>query len=337
MVIGAMHIHIAILLFAFERWFLHHDLLGHSCMVKFSSVRFESIDVFFSLSLLVTNFSFLGRFLFDVRLDVSQNFACLSNIHLEGSTVTPIESEKSPLGSASTGRLSFVQLLQDHYLLLICGYLYALDVICAFLWQIFDPHRIVLAIGSVRKTVLPSTKEFLRLQIQRLNVDTIVINQLYYCHSEYRQKLLGLLYFYKSLFLVVGGYLAAKTRHVHISALNDSKFIVWSIYTVVLTSLFTVIVMNSLQNLRTHIAISLIVLLMTSFILCLIFLPKVLKLKHRQREEVLSKDLYMDQSRTRRLAVEISYFESHRYAQLQNRELKAEIVRVRNQQGRIGD
>ena len=52
-------------------------------------------------------------------------------------------------------------------------------------------------------------------------------------------------------------------------------------------------------------------------------------MKNRHREEVLSKDLYMDKSRTRRLAVEISYFESYRYAQLQNRELKAELVRVR--------
>jgi hypothetical protein len=36
----------------------------------------------------------------------------------------------------------------------------------------------------------------------------------------------------------------------------------------------------------------------------------------------------MDDSRTRRLAVEISYFEAYRYAQLQNRELKTELVRV---------
>ena len=37
----------------------------------------------------------------------------------------------------------------------------------------------------------------------------------------------------------------------------------------------------------------------------------------------------MDDSRTRRLAVEISYFEKYRYAQLQNRELKTELIRVR--------
>lgn len=34
MVIGAMHIHIAILLFALDQWFLEHNLLGHACMVK---------------------------------------------------------------------------------------------------------------------------------------------------------------------------------------------------------------------------------------------------------------------------------------------------------------
>ncbi|CAF4333406.1 unnamed protein product, partial [Rotaria sordida] len=35
----------------------------------------------------------------------------------------------------------------------------------------------------------------------------------------------------------------------------------------------------------------------------------------------------MDDSRTRRLVVEISYFEAYRDAQLQNRELKTELVR----------
>jgi hypothetical protein len=53
-----------------------------------------------------------------------------------------------------------------------------------------------------------------------------------------------------------------------------------------------------------------------------------LKLKNLHREEVVSKELYMDHSRTRRLAVEISYFEAYRYAQLQNRELKTELIRV---------
>jgi hypothetical protein len=106
-------------------------------------------------------------------------------------------------------------------------------------------------------------------------MDTVVSDQLYHCDSRYRHKIVPFIYFYKSLFLIVGGYLAAKTRHVHVAALNDSKFIVWSIYTVVLTSLFTVIVMISIQNLRTYIVLAVIVVVMTTFIICLIFVPKV--------------------------------------------------------------
>ncbi len=34
MVIGAMHIHIAILLFGLDQWFLERNILGHACMVK---------------------------------------------------------------------------------------------------------------------------------------------------------------------------------------------------------------------------------------------------------------------------------------------------------------
>ncbi|CAF4600296.1 unnamed protein product, partial [Rotaria sp. Silwood2] len=32
MVIAAMHIHIAILLFGFDQWFLEHNILGHACI-----------------------------------------------------------------------------------------------------------------------------------------------------------------------------------------------------------------------------------------------------------------------------------------------------------------
>ena len=106
-------------------------------------------------------------------------------------------------------------------------------------------------------------------------MDTIVSDEIYYCDSKYRQKILPFIYLYKSLFLIMGGYLAAKTRDVHISALNDSKFIVWSIYIVVLTSLFTVILMISIQSLRTYVILCFAVIIMTSVILCLVFLPKV--------------------------------------------------------------
>ncbi len=41
MVMGAMHIHISILLFGLDEWFLDRNLLGHACMVN-------EIEIFFS-------------------------------------------------------------------------------------------------------------------------------------------------------------------------------------------------------------------------------------------------------------------------------------------------
>ncbi|CAF4025967.1 unnamed protein product, partial [Rotaria sordida] len=274
MVIGAMHIHIAILLFGFDQWFLEHNILGHACILR--------------IFLFSGGFSLTFGSMFLKTLRVYRIFT----------------SHDRPLLQS--------KLLQDYYLLLICLHIYGIDVICTIVWQFLDPHVIEFTYGSIR----------------RLDVDTVVSDEIYHCNSKYRQKILPFIYFYKSLFLIVGGYLAAKTRHVHISALNDSKYIVWSIYIVVLTSLFTVIVMISIKNLRSYIVLCFVVIIMTSVIMCLVFLPKVLKLKRRYRQDVVSKELYMDDSRTRRLVVEISYFEAYRYAQLQNRELKTELVRL---------
>ncbi|CAF1614382.1 unnamed protein product, partial [Rotaria sp. Silwood1] len=273
MVIGAMHIHIAIFLFGFDQWFLEHNILGHACILR--------------IFLFSGGFSLTFGSMFLKTLRVYRIFT----------------SHDRPLLHS--------KLLQDYYLLLICSHIYSIDVICTIIWQFLDPHFIEFTYGSIR----------------RLDMDTVVSDEIYHCNSKYRQKILPFIYFYKSLFLIIGGYLAAKTRHVHISALNDSKFIVWSIYIVVLTSLFTFIVMISIRNLHTYIVLCFVVIIMTNIIICVVFLPKVLKLKNQYREEILSKELYMDDSRTRRLAVEISYFEAYRYAQLQNRELKTELVR----------
>lgn len=59
-----------------------------------------------------------------------------------------------------------------------------------------------------------------------------------------------------------------------------------------------------------------------------LFSLQILELKNTNRNDLVSKDLYLDDSRTRRLIAEISCFEAYRYAQLQNRELKTELVRV---------
>ncbi|CAF5138330.1 unnamed protein product, partial [Rotaria sp. Silwood1] len=49
--------------------------------------------------------------------------------------------------------------------------------------------------------------------------------------------------------------------------------------------------------------------------------------RRKSLHAVVSKDLVVGESRTRRFVVEISYYEKYRYAQLQNRELKTELIR----------
>lgn len=97
MVIGAMHIYIAILLFAFDQCFLQYNLLGHACMVI--EFLFRSLDrkYFSFLDNLVTNFLVLWWFLADVRFDVSQNSPCLSDLHFARSTPVTFESSLKQL------------------------------------------------------------------------------------------------------------------------------------------------------------------------------------------------------------------------------------------------
>lgn len=60
MVVGAMHIHISILLFGLDEWCLEQNLLGHACLVK-SIARSFQVLVFYLYS--YEFFFFLADFL----------------------------------------------------------------------------------------------------------------------------------------------------------------------------------------------------------------------------------------------------------------------------------
>ena len=79
MALGAMHIHISILLYALDGWFLARHLLGHACIVSIQLVCFSAITV---LLFLVTRFSIFWWILIIVRLNVSENPTCSSDIHV---------------------------------------------------------------------------------------------------------------------------------------------------------------------------------------------------------------------------------------------------------------
>lgn len=47
MVVGAMHIHVSILLFGLDEWCLEQNLLGHACLVKLNASALGSSKIGF--------------------------------------------------------------------------------------------------------------------------------------------------------------------------------------------------------------------------------------------------------------------------------------------------
>jgi Na+/melibiose symporter-like transporter len=76
---------------------------------------------------------------------------------------------------------------------------------------------------------------------------------------------------------VAGSRFAWATRNVHITALNDSKYVGMSLYNVVLLSTTTAVVGYFLQDQheRSYILTSVFILLCVTITLCLVFVPKV--------------------------------------------------------------
>lgn len=97
------------------------------------------------------------------------------------------------------------------------------------------------------------------------------------CQSLHTKSWLGFLYAYKGLLLIVGVYMAWETRHVKISALNDSQYIGFSVYGAVITSVSVVVLANLISDQVTlaFIIITSIILTSTTATLCLVFLPKM--------------------------------------------------------------
>lgn len=82
------------------------------------------------------------------------------------------------------------------------------------------------------------------------------------CQSVHTKSWLSVLYAYKGLLLVVGVYMAWETRHVKISALNDSQYIGFSVYGAVITSFSVVVLANLLSE-----QVTLAFIIITSIIL----------------------------------------------------------------------
>ena len=108
-------------------------------------------------------------------------------------------------------------------------------------------------------------------------------------------KLLGVLYGYKGILLLFSVFLAWETRNVTIPALNDSKYIGMSVYNVVILSAIGATVSMILNDTTyyelLHVLVSVVVLLSTTVTLTMVFLPKVIKKSHEERENTSGKTI----------------------------------------------
>lgn len=102
-------------------------------------------------------------------------------------------------------------LLRDTQLMGLTGALLLIDVLIATVWLAIDP---------MKRQLRP-----LQFEINESDRSVVYQPEVEICKSTYINEFLWALYVYKGLLLIGGVYFAWETRHVKISALNDSQYI----------------------------------------------------------------------------------------------------------------
>ncbi|XP_072040017.1 gamma-aminobutyric acid type B receptor subunit 2-like [Amphiura filiformis] len=152
--------------------------------------------------------------------------------------------------------------ISDRQLILQVVGIAALELAVLILWEIADP-RIHNTYQYNMKTD-PKNDDIL---ITVLRVELVSRGQYFW---------MGALFIINGLLLVFGAFLAWETRKIDMKAINDSKFIGMSIYTVVIMSFVGVPVSFIVDEPNAHyVLISIFILFSTTVTLCLIFIPKI--------------------------------------------------------------
>ncbi|XXQ39386.1 G-protein coupled receptors family 3 profile domain-containing protein [Plasmodiophora brassicae] len=124
----------------------------------------------------------------------------------------------------NTGAEAKVVKIKNRLLFAYMGALIAIDVVIICVWAIVDPITTLV-------TDLPSIPDDLDPD------NSIVQPYISRCNSVHYDTFLGTIYGVKGIIIIWGAFLSARTSHVTIPALNDSKQIGLAIYTTGLISL----------------------------------------------------------------------------------------------------
>ncbi|XP_063619166.1 gamma-aminobutyric acid type B receptor subunit 2 [Cydia splendana] len=216
------------------------------------------------------------------------------------------------------------KLLQDTPLISLVCALLLLDGLLVTLWAALDPMQRQL--------------KNLTQEISANDRSVVYQPQIEVCKSQNTTGWLCALYAYKGLLLLVGVYMAWETRNVKISALNDSKYIGISVYSVVITSTSVVVIGTIISERATlaYITITSLILITTTSTLCLLFLPKIVAIRSSKTEDdpvIQSLGLRLE-CKTRRFVTDETQ-ELHFRIEIQNKVYKREVAALDKEIGRL--
>ncbi|ERL84102.1 hypothetical protein D910_01445 [Dendroctonus ponderosae] len=159
------------------------------------------------------------------------------------------------------------KVIKDYQLFMVVGVLLCIDVVIMATWQFADPFYRDTKRGE--PYLHPS------------NEDEIIIPENEYCTSSKMTIFISSIYVYKGLLMIFGAFLAWETRHVSIPALNDSRYVGFSVYNVVVMCILGAAVALALVDHQDamFLIISSFIIFCTTITLCLVFVPKMLELR----------------------------------------------------------
>uniref|UniRef100_A0A673W0Y7 Gamma-aminobutyric acid type B receptor subunit 2 n=1 Tax=Salmo trutta TaxID=8032 RepID=A0A673W0Y7_SALTR len=156
---------------------------------------------------------------------------------------------------------------KDDQLWIIVGGMLLIDLCLLTCWQMVDPLR--------------QTVEEFSLETDPGGEDVNTRHFLEHCESTNMTKWLAIVYGYKGLLMFLGCFLALRTRHAHIHLLDDSKYTRLSMYHVTIMSIIGASGCFRTQynpNVQLFI-MALVVISCCTCTLCLVFLPKLVKIR----------------------------------------------------------
>ncbi|CAF1417069.1 unnamed protein product [Didymodactylos carnosus] len=155
--------------------------------------------------------------------------------------------------------------IHDFRLLSIVALLLTVDILLLIVWQILDPlHRELIYETPYRL---------------KFKQDIEIVPYREDCRSFNLPLWFVLVVLYKGLLMIYGSFLAWKTRHVSIPALNDSKYIGISVYIFLISCILGALVgfVPPKQVELSYILTSLFIIVCTTSTQCLVFVPKVIE------------------------------------------------------------